>query len=496
MMAISKTDYVLWRECAKNAWLKLHKPDVYYATELTEFEQSVIDAGIEVEGVARRLFTEGVLVTGSETEAHQKTAELLAANTRPLFQPVFEKDGLLAAIDVLQFDDETRGFSIHEIKSSTRAQEEYLYDLAFQVVLLRKNGLKVSRAFLVLLNPSYIRQGDLDLGQLFLSVDMTSRVDQIGDTVATEMEQARTYLLAEIEPKGPCSCIYKGRSRHCSTFRYSNPNVPDYGIHDLARIGNSPERLKKLVDAGIFSLDKVPSDVKLSDAQKTQLRVLRSGETVIDKEAIERELGELTFPLHFIDYETYAAALPQFDQFSPYDHIPLQYSVHIVGSPGEEPIHCDFLYSGREDPSASFLHSLEQHVGSFGAIVVWNKAFESRVNDRIAHRLPEARGYLAEVNDRIYDLKDIFAKQYFVHRDLLGKVSIKRVLPVLAPELSYSTLAIQNGATAALAWGQLLSEELNEKESADLGGKLRAYCALDSYGMVAIWRALVGLVEG
>src|SRR5580700_3565924 len=126
MTCVSKTDYVLWRDCAKNAWLKLHKPDVYYATELTEFERSVIDAGIEVEGVARRLFTDGVLVTGSKDEVQQKTAELLSAKGRTLFQPVFEKDGLLAAVDVLQFDDETGAFSIHEIKSATRAQEEHL----------------------------------------------------------------------------------------------------------------------------------------------------------------------------------------------------------------------------------------------------------------------------------------------------------------------------------------------------------------------------------
>src|SRR5262249_7651110 len=115
--------------------------------------------------------------------------------------------------------------------------------------------------------------------------------------------------------------------------------------------------------------------------------------------------------------------------------------------------------------------------------------------DRIAYRVPESHGYLAEVNDRMYDLKDIFAKQYFVHRDLLGKVSIKRVLPVLAPDLSYSGLAIQDGATASLAWGELLSGDLNEKEWEELARKLRAYCALDSYGMVAIWRALISLVE-
>ncbi len=496
MAYISKTDYVLWRECAKNAWLKLHRPDIYYATELTEFEQSVIDAGIEVEGVARGLFPGGILVTGSKSEAQLKTAELLTANTSTLFQCVFEKGGLLAAVDVLQFDGVTGESAIHEIKSSTRIEEQHVYDLAFQVVLLRKNGLKINRACLVHLDPNYTRQGDHGLANLFVSVDMTSRVDQIADSVAMQTEETRLYLLAETEPMGSCSCIYKGRSRHCGTFRYSNPAVPEYGIHDIARIGNSPERLRKLVDAGAFTLDKIPPDIKLTDAQKTQIRVYRSGEPILDKKAIAREFAELNFPLHFIDYETYAPALPQFDGFSPYDHIPLQYSVHIVGSLGEEPIHRDFLHSRRDDPTASFLHSLERDLGSFGTIIVWNKSFESQVNDRIAHRVPEARNYLAEVNDRIYDLKDIFAKQYFAHRDLLGKVSIKRVLPVLAPELSYSTLAIQNGATAALAWSQLLSGELIEKESADLRGKLRAYCARDSYGMVAIWRALIGLVEG
>ena len=487
---------MLWRECAKNAWLRLHRPDIYYASELTEFEQSLIDTGIEVEGAARGLFPGATLIVASQTEAQQKTGDLLTANSGTLFQPVFEKDGLLAAIDVLQFDNTTGQYSIHEIKSSTRIEEEHLYDLAFQVVLLRKNGGKVTRACLIHLNPNYTRQGELDLNCLFVSVDATSRVDQIADSVEVEIEQARAYLLTEMEPKGPCSCIYKARSRHCSTFKYSNPEVPDYGIHDIARIGNNREKLRQLVDAGTLTLGQVPSDIKLSEAQKTQLRVHRTGETVFDKKSIAREFGELNFPLHFIDYETYAPALPRFDRFSPYDHIPLQYSVHIVGSPGEQPIHCDFLHSGPGDPTASFLRSLEQHVGSFGSIIVWNKSFESQVNDRIAYRVPDARSFLAEVNDRMYDLKDIFAKQYFVHRDLLGKVSIKRVLPVLAPELTYSTLAIRNGASAALAWSELLSGELSSRESADLSGKLRAYCALDSYGMVAIWRALVVLTEG
>ncbi len=102
MSSISKTDYILWRACAKNAWLRIHKPDVYYATELTEYEQSVMEMGIEVERVARGLFPDGAIVTGSQTNALQETRSLIASNTPTLFQPVFEREECLAVVDVLR----------------------------------------------------------------------------------------------------------------------------------------------------------------------------------------------------------------------------------------------------------------------------------------------------------------------------------------------------------------------------------------------------------
>ena len=493
--SISKTDYILWRDCAKNAWLRIHKPDVYLSTELTEYEQSVMEMGIEVERVARGLFPDGAVVTGSQTDALQETRALIASNTPTLFQPVFEREECLAVVDVLRCEPGTNDWSIYEVKSAIKVKEEHVYDLAFQVALLRKHGINLKRAFLIVLNPDYVRQHDLDIQKLFTPVDLTANVDDISATVSREMQEARNYLLNESEPQGPCSCIYKGRSRHCSTFHYSNPDVPDYGIHDIARIGSSPRKLKELVDAGILTLEDISSDVKLTKGQSNQLRAYRTGETIIDKEAIAKELSELTFPLHFIDYETFASALPLFRDFSPYDQIPLQYSVHIVGSPDEEPIHRDFLHTGRGDPTSSFLDSLREHVSPFGSTIAWNKAFECQVNDAIGRRFSPAREYTIELNDRFYDLMDIFSKQYFVHRDLRGSVSIKKVLPVLTPELNYSNLGIQDGAVASLTWGRIISGEIDDQECARLRANLRDYCALDSYGMYAIWRALTNLIQ-
>jgi hypothetical protein len=492
---ISKTDYVLWRACPKNAWLRIHRPEIYCATEVTEFEQSVIDMGIEVECEARGLFPEGVLVPGSKVEARENTARYLAVNTGTLFQAVFEREQLLAAIDVLERDTSTGEYSIFEIKSSTKAGKEHLYDLAFQVILLRQHNLPIRRASIIHLNPHYIRKDDLDIQQLFLATDLTAEVDQLSETVGREMQEARNYLLNEAEPDGPCSCIYKPRAKHCTTFAYSNPKVPSYGVHDIARIGSSPKKLKELVDQGIYELEEVPEILKLTGVQKAQLRAYRTGATVIDKQAICSQLENLSYPFHFIDYETFAPAIPRYREYCPYDQIPLQYSVHIVGAPGEEPIHRDFLHAGTDDPSTAFFCSLRQHVASFGTIIVWNQGFESHVNDSIARRLPLTKDYFVAFNDRLYDLMNIFAKQYFVHKDLCGKVSIKNVLPVLTPHLSYSPLEIHDGATASLVWSKLISGRLSSEERARLYGHLREYCALDSYGMYAIWEALTGFVE-
>jgi predicted RecB family nuclease len=174
--------------------LRIHKPELYYSTELTEYEQSIIEMGIEVERVARTLFPQGVLVSGTRAEAQQNTLKYLASNPAgTLFQAVFQREQLLAAIDVFQCDAETGWYSIHEIKSSTEVKEEHLYDLAFQVVLLRQHGMPIKRASVVHLNPGYVRQGDLDIQQAFTTVDMTTRVDQISGDVIKEIEEARAW---------------------------------------------------------------------------------------------------------------------------------------------------------------------------------------------------------------------------------------------------------------------------------------------------------------
>ncbi len=489
--SLSKTDYILYRECPKNTWFKIHKPDLYYASGLSDFEKAIIETGNEVELVARKLFPEGKLIEGRGIEAQHLTQDYLAKHEPVLFQSAFSQDGFFAAVDILQFNPEKNSYSVYEVKATSDIDEKvHLHDLAFQVVLLRKFGLLVDHIGLIHLDPEYVRFGTLNIQQLFHSDDVTDAVNELCESVDIQMNEALKYLSQETEPSGSCCCIYKGRSNHCSTFKHSNPHIPEYSIHDIARIGNSKKKLIELVDMSIFHLDEIPEEMELSPIQKNQLDTYLSGKIIKEVTAIREELQNLVFPLYFLDYETFSAAIPRFNGFSPYQQIPFQYSLHVVKSAESEPQHYQFLFTDSADPSLDLAESLHENIGATGSIIVWNKSFECGVNEALGSRVLLKKAFLQSVNDRVFDLMDIFKKQYFVHGDFRGSTSIKRVLPVLAPELSYKDLEIHEGGAASQSWNKLTTTEMSPEEKMKIAEDLRRYCERDTYAMYVIWKHL------
>lgn len=493
MSVVSKTDFLFWRECPRNAWLRTHKPTVFSATPLTDFEQALIDDGIELELLARGLFPSGVLVTTESDSRYARTKELVDSETPVVFQGSFECDGFSAAVDVLTFNSRSGRYSLHEIKSSSAPSDEHLDDVAFQTALLKRSGLSVERAFLILTSSNYIRSGQINLREMFQTVDVTSDVFAREPLVLKQSETARRYLADGSEPPTPCECIFKPRSRHCTTFKYSNPNVPSYGIHDIA--GIRPTKVRQLVESGCLTLLEVPKSFELSEIQRRQVDVFQSGKAHVDIDRIRAELLSLRLPIAFLDYETFPSAIPLFDGYSPHEQVPFQYSLHVAANAGDAPSHFEFLYTDRNDPVNEFVASLQRQLPRSGSIVVWNKSFECGINESIWRRAETHQPFLSELNSRVYDLRDVFSKQFYVHPGFCGKTSIKNVLPIMAPELDYASLTIRDGGIAAATWAKLTRMQESDADREVLSESLRRYCGLDSYAMYAIWHALNNAVN-
>jgi len=463
---LSKTNYIVWRDCHKNAWLKIHKPDVYYAHELSDFEKQIIETGNEVDVLARDLFPTGE------------------------YQKEFSVEGFLAITDILA------GGSLYEVKATNDIDKKtHLHDLAFQYNVLKLAGHSVKSINLMHLNSEYTRNGKIDLTELFVIENLTEEIKEMADEVLEEMKLSKEYLSSKSEPKGPCDCLYKGRSAHCTTFSYSNPDVPEYGVHDLSRIGLSKRKLTELVDGHKFKLEDIPEGLELSDPQKNQVWTYLNDREIISREDIKEELGKLIFPLYFLDYETFPAAIPRFDGFSPYNQIPFQYSLHILKSHDSEPEHREFLWTENSDPTRAFAESLRENIANKGSVIVWHKDFECSRNRELGQRLPEFKNFFDDIGQRIYDLETIFKKQYHVHKDYYGSTSIKYVLPVLVPEVKYDELVIREGGTAAQKWNEMITGNISQDEKDDIAKHLKTYCKLDTYAMYVIWKKLYELIN-
>ena len=74
----------------------------------------------------------------------------------------------------------------------------------------------------------------------------------------------------------------------------------------------------------------------------------------------------------------------------------------------------------------------------------------------------------------------------------MGSFSIKRVLPVLCPDLNYKDLSIQDGQIAAHEYVRAL-EERDSRVRQRIFKDLRAYCELDTLAMARVKEALANL---
>lgn len=487
-MHLSKTDYVKrYTICPSYLWLCKYKPEVV-PTDEEDVIKARLEQGNEIERYARQLFPEGILIESKSSQAKKDTEKAIADGKTTLFQAtVITDDGLLAMADVIQKDSITNTWTLYEVKSTNSIKKEHILDLTFQRVAFEDAGYDIGKIKIIYLNKDYTRQTQVDPNKLLLEADVTTDTDELLETVRAQTKDAIELLERKEEPK-TCSCRLNSRSKHCPTFHYLNSDVPEYSVFNISRIGG--KKLAVLIDGDILNVEDVPEDIKLTLIQQNQVDVAKSKQPKIDKQAIAERLSELEFPLYFLDYETVSTALPVFNNCHPYQQIPFQYSLHIMREPNSELEHYEYLArDNNEMPAHDLLKALSEQVGKTGSVITWNKSFETARNREMAAQYPKYKALMESINERVFDLMEIFSKQHYVHHDFKGSNSIKKVLPVLVNGFTYDELEISNGQAAALKWYEAVTGDDNEVKESTFEALLE-YCKIDTLAMVELYKCL------
>ncbi len=481
---LSKTDFKEYLICNKCLWLKKKRPEDYIEGEFSAFLKKLIKDGYEVEDHFQKLFSSGTSVIGTRKELIEKTKELVE-NKKTIFQATFEtEEGLFAKIDVLEFNKENGNWNLYEVKSGSSIKTDlfhnHIKDITFQKIVLERSGIEIGKSFIIYLNKEYTRKGEIDLNELFVFNEVSAEIDLVKKRVEIEIQKALDLLkIDDLDTRG-CECIYKSHGQRCDCFKFFNPEIPEYSTAHIFK----GRKLEELVNDNIFDIKDIPDDFKVTKKQQIKIKLQKTNRPQIDTVSINKILSELEYPLYFLDYETFGKPVPFLDGYRPSQQIVFQYSLHVLHEDGKLE-HFEYLAEDLENATKNLLNSLKANIGPTGNVVVWYESFEKGRNVELMELHPEFRDFLEDLNSRVFDLMKVFKKDY-LHPEFKGSASIKKVLPVLVPELSYNDLDVQNGTMAIEAWGKTIFDNVSEDEKKETRMNLLKYCELDTLAMVEI----------
>jgi Domain of unknown function(DUF2779) len=487
---LSKSKYLSGLQCHKLLWHYYNAKDEIPAVDTST--QAIFDQGHIVGEYAKKLFPDGVEVGKGVKDFHQ-VLELSAkavALRKPLFEAAFKSNNAFARADILNPVGKDQ-WDIIEVKSSTEVKNINLHDLALQRFAYEGAGLKIARCHILHINNKYVRHGDIEPKKLFKQVDVTKEVNKLSSSVLPNLEEMlrvigeKKFPEVEIGPQcnDPYDCPLHDK---CWAFLPENNPLTLYYFKKVKAF--------ELIHSGNLDIISLPKTAKLSDKQEIQVEALRSGKPHIESERIKEFLGQLTYPLFYLDFETMATAIPLFDDVRPYQQIPFQFSVHIVDKPGNKPRHESYLADGKNDPRPEILKRLKGLLRDQGSIVAYNASFETSILKVCCEVFKEYSSWFGKIESRIVDLLAPFKSFYYYHPDQHGSASIKSVLPVLTGK-GYEGMEIAEGGTASQEYLRVTYGDVEAKERENVRRDLENYCKLDTEGMTMIVDALHKILQ-
>ncbi len=478
---ISKSTFLMGRQCSKLLWFRYNAKDQIPAPD--EATQAVFDQSTEVGELARQLFPGGTVVAPGIVAPNEVIAATQKAiqSRRPLYEAAFAFQGGYARADIL-VPVAGNAWDLVEVKSTTSLKEEiHLPDLAFQAFVLTGAGIKLRKCFLARIKGEFVRRGPIDPQKFFTLEDVTRPVSTLSREAEEQIAAMQRVIGALSHPEiqigphcdDPYVCPLQDR---CWSF------LPEASVFTLYRGGAKAFALLK---RGIQRLEEIPADVALTDNQAIQRTALATGKPHIDRPALAAFLGQLEYPVSFLDFETFGTAIPLLDDASPHQQIPFQFSLHILPSASAKPEHHSFLAEGRADPRPEFMRQLRTILPDAGSVVTYNASFETGRLKECCELLPEFKPWLRKVTPRIVDLLLPFRGFRYYHPQQHGSASMKAVLPALTGK-GYDHLAIQEGAAASREFLRVTHGQATTAERRRVRRELEEYCALDTLGMVQI----------
>lgn len=359
-------------QCPKRLWLYKNLPkerDVQ-----SSFQRAIFQQGTNVGELARQLFPGGVDASPDNPYSYQKcvadTMRYLKNGHQVIYEAAFQFEGILCALDILvKVDNQWHAF---EVKSTTGVKEPHILDTALQYYVITNAGINLADISIIHLNRQYVRQGALDIEQLFTPVSILDKVKAWQPEILLKKDELLSVLAKNIPPG-----IEVGE--HC--------NIP------------YPCDFQQFCNQGKSLIEKmVPDKVR-------EFQILKNCK------------DELTYPVYFLHLDTWNNSIPLFDGHWPYKQVCFQYSIHKLESAESDPAHFYFVSESPRD-QGELIEKLLSVLGQNGDIVVHYESFSQFILKEFGKEFILLNPSLQALLTRMKELENPFRKDYLFEKEL------------------------------------------------------------------------------
>lgn len=185
------------------------------------------------------------------------------------------------------------------------------------------------------------------------------------------------------------------------------------------------------------------------------------GDTYLAKDELRDRMESWTYPLHMIDFETTAVALPFYKGMSPYEQVAFQFSHHIIRKNADgtyEIEHAGQYINTKKGyfPNFDFVrelkHQLEVDNGTIFRYSAHENTILRKIHEQLSKSMEPDRQELMDWIDTITtrkegrmkiagprNMEDLFevVKSFYYYKSMKGSNSIKAVLPAVLNSSKY-----------------------------------------------------------
>ena len=437
----------------------MQKKHPYLRDKLSIEQRAKFQRGTDVGVLAHEVFPGGIdMSPNSPSQFPKKAAETWQNLNNPevnvLYEAVFQYNDTLIMLDMLVRDGDQ--WLAVEVKSSMRLSDTYYNDAALQYYVLHGCGVPLSDFRLMYLNPDYVKNGSIDVHQLFKMESVMDYVIEREAFVSENVERLKKVVALPHSPlvnigtqcNDPYPCDFQG---HCWKLIPKNSFLFTTAMDD--------DELFNLYFNGVNSNAKMLSRLDSDSLEAHQVEALETNSYYIDYKTLYT-LAPQPKPksIAYLNLLLHRPAVPEIDGTKPYEELILAFALQ-----GEhEPKGC-FVWDCFENHGLwkEAIDILIEKLSHYELIVCFTP--QNLTTTLLRHEIIQNK----EVGYKVFNLFDVLQKASFYHPAIKKGFTLQHLSEALFPAFKlfeHSRILVEATSRDLIGYQQAKEDLIAENE--------------------------------